>query len=369
MSTINASTFAAGNAKLTSTGFKLPAYASGSRPSGVEQGTMILNSDNGKIELWNGTSWVVIGGGLADGESEDRAFANLSDLPGGQSGIKKLYTTLNNQVAPFQIAVNFDVSGGPYYMASFIMPESVAWNTDSVNQVVGKGVYNNNNNTQSSTTRPARTGNMPYRGSSVRIGEVYTQNYINNVSNANDRGWYTGGAGYNTGWLGISYYNHATESAFTQAQITALRSICTQMAPQTPHTAMEIDAQGLGSQTNWYGSDFTGNIGGHANWIRDASNNIIRSTPSENRSDERGACWFWRPGFYQAELFGGGSFDYSPGNANSPNINNGLPASFIFPKDIKFSGTTGGGSAFGTAYHTDSGFTNVYNARNYFLAK
>ena len=73
--------------------------------------------------------------------------------------------------------------------------------------------------------------------------------------------------------------------------------------------------------------------------------------------------------FIKHHCYGGGSFDYSPGNANSPNINNGLPASFIFPKDIKFSGTTGGGSAFGTAYHVDSGFTNVYNSRNYFLAK
>ena len=40
-----------------------------------------------------------------------------------------------------------------------------------------------------------------------------------------------------------------------------------------------------------------------------------------------------------------------------------------FPKDIKSSGTTGGGSAFGTAYHVDGGFNNRYNSRNYFLTK
>ena len=368
MSTINASTFAAGNAKLTSTGMKLPSFSEASRPSGVETGTLILNSDNGKVQVWNGSSWVTVGGGLADGNSAETAFANLSDLPSGQSGIQKLYTTLGGAVGPFRVAVNFDVSGGPWYMTSFIMPDSVAWITDDVNATVGKGVYNNNNNTQSSTTRPARTGNMPYRGSSTRIGEVYTPNYINNVSNANNRGWYTGGAGYNTGWLNISYYNHGEEQAYTQAQLTALRNICTQMAPQTPHTAMEVDAQGLGSNTNWR-SDYTGNIGGHANWIRDYNNNVIRSTPSEQASDERGACWFWRPGFYQASLFGGGSFSYTPSGSNSPNINNGLDVSFIFPKDVKFSGTTGGGSAFGTAYHVDGGFNNRYNSRNYFLTK
>ena len=63
MSTLNASNFVAGNAKLTSTGVKLPAYAANSRPSSAELGTMILNQDTAKIELWNGTSWVVIGGG------------------------------------------------------------------------------------------------------------------------------------------------------------------------------------------------------------------------------------------------------------------------------------------------------------------
>ena len=369
MSTLNASNFVAGNAKLTSTGVKLPAYAANSKPSSAELGTMILNQDTAKIELWNGTGWVVIGGGLADGGGPDRAINNLSDLISGQSGIKTIWTTLNNQVPAFQIGVNFDVANGPWYMASFIMPDNSAWITDNVNATVAKGVYNNNNNTISSTTRPARTGTMPYRGSSIRLGEVYTPNYINNVSNADGRGWYTGGAGYNTGWNAISYYNHGTQAAFTSAQMTALRTLATEMAPQTPHTAMEVDAQNLGTSTNWR-ADYTGNIGGHANWIRDAAGNVVRTTPSEQASDERGACWYWRPGYYQAELFGGGSFAYTPGSSSGANnINNGLPTSFIFPADLKFSGTTGGGSAFGTAYHVDSGFINQYNSRNYFLFK
>ena len=215
MSTINASTFAAGNAKLTSSGMKLPSFSEASRPSGVETGTLILNSDNGKVQVWNGSSWVTVGGGLADGNTPESAFANLSDLPGGQSGIKKLYTTLGGAVGPFRMAINFDVSGGPWYMTSFIMPDNSAWITDDVNATVAKGVYNNNNNTISSTTRPARTGVMPYRGSSVRIGEVYTPDYINNVSNADARGWYLGGAGYNNGWNNISYYNHGEEQAYT----------------------------------------------------------------------------------------------------------------------------------------------------------
>ena len=147
MSTINASTFAAGNAKLTSSGMKLPSFSEASRPSGVETGTLILNSDNGKVQVWNGSSWVTVGGGLADGNTAETAFANLSDLPGGQSGIKKLYTTLNGAVGPFRVAVNFDVAGGPWYMTSFIMPDNSAWITDDVNATVAKGVYNNNNNT------------------------------------------------------------------------------------------------------------------------------------------------------------------------------------------------------------------------------
>ena len=64
MSTLNASNFVAGNAKLTSGGVKLPAYAANSKPSSSEVGTLILNQDTAKIELWNGTSGVVIGGGV-----------------------------------------------------------------------------------------------------------------------------------------------------------------------------------------------------------------------------------------------------------------------------------------------------------------
>ena len=111
MSTINASTFAAGNAKLTSSGMKLPSFSEASRPSGVETGTLILNSDNGKVQVWNGSSWVTVGGGLADGNTAETAFANLSDLPGGQSGIKKLYTTLNGAVAVSYTHLTLPTSG------------------------------------------------------------------------------------------------------------------------------------------------------------------------------------------------------------------------------------------------------------------
>ena len=372
MSQLNASNFVAGTTSVSTSGVSLPSFTAGNKPSNVPVGTMILNGDNGKIEVWNGFNWITIGGGFSDGSSEEKAFANLSDIPTNTyTGIQYLYTTLNNQVAPFQIAVNFDIANGPWYMASFVMPTEFAWNTDGVNSTVAAGVYNDNNSTHSSTTRPRRTGTIVSRGSNLRVGEIYTPQQVESVSDSNARGWYVGGSGYNTGFYAISYYNHASQTTFTSAQVTALRSIATSMAPQTPHTALEIDAQGLGAVSPWIGGNFTGNIGGHANWIRDANNVELRATPSENASDERGAAWYWRPGFYQAELFGGGSFDYAPGAASGivADINDGLPTSFILPTQIKFSGTTGGGSMFGTAYHTDTGWNNRWNDRNYFLFK
>ena len=346
-----------------SSGARVPIFSSTDRPQ-PEEGLTIWNSTLGVLEIASaGGDWVQIGnpaGSNVDGLTPASAFDSLDQVATLYTGQKTLYTTAGGAVPAFQVLVDFDVSGGPWYVMSFVMPSGFRWDTDDVNGTVAAGVYSEGNSTHSSTGRPGRTGNVPNMGTR-RVGEIYTTSYISGVSNSSARGWYPGGAGYNTGWLGISYFNHATTAEFTPEQVTALRAQVTKLSTYTPHCALEIDAQGLGSQTNWR-QDYTGNIGGHGNWLR-SGNQYMRSTPSENASDEVGAAWFWTHDTYQAELFGGGSFAYGVGGGTPT----GLPTGFVMPDAIKLSGTTGGGSMFGTPYINFGGFTNRLNNRNYFL--
>ena len=336
-------------------------------PTGLsagDAGSMVFDSSTGQLAFWDGTDWKLVkGGGTQDGLTADGAFSQLSDVADkGYTGIQTLYTTFNETVAPVEVQVNFSVPNGPWYMVSFAMPAGYRWDADNMNGTVGAGVYNNTNSTHSSTTRPRRTGTVPNMGTR-QVGEIYNVSQIESVSNAAARGWHVGGAGYNTGWKAIEYYNHGTQTNFSLSEITALRNIVTQLSSYTPHCGLEIDAQGLGSATNWR-QDYTGNIGGHGNWLR-IGNDYMRSTPSENASDERGVAFFWTHNSYQAELFGGGSLDYAVSGGTPA----GLPNGFILPDAVKFSGTTGGGSMFGTPYMNFSGFENRRNNRNYFLCK
>ena len=348
-----------------SDGATVPIFTAAERPI-PEEGLTIWNSTEGVLQIASSDgAWVSIGspaGSNVDGLTPASAFSTLDQVATLYTGTKTLYTTAGGGAPAFQVLVNFDVTGGPWYVMSFVMPSGYRWDTDGVNGTVAAGVYSDGNSTNSSTTRPARTGTVPNMGSR-RIGEIYTTSYISSVSNSTGRGWYAGGAGYNTGWLGIEYFNHATAANFTPSQAQALRNSVTELSNYTPHCGLEVDAQGLGSQTNWR-QDYTGNIGGHGNWLR-SGNQYMRSTPSENASDERGAAWFWTHNSYQAELYGGGSFDYAVGGGTP----SGLPAGFIMPDAVKLSGTTGGGSMFGTPYMSFAGFENRLNNRNYFLCK
>ena len=47
----------------------------------VGTGATIYNSDNEELETWNGSEWMVIGGGSApDGSSQDKAATNAAAI-------------------------------------------------------------------------------------------------------------------------------------------------------------------------------------------------------------------------------------------------------------------------------------------------
>ena len=79
MSQLNVGTVISGDANFASTGVKLPRFASNARPSGPSIGQVIYNSTDNKAEIWNGTTWKEVGGGLPTQSTATRGAYLVSD--------------------------------------------------------------------------------------------------------------------------------------------------------------------------------------------------------------------------------------------------------------------------------------------------
>ena len=73
---VNASTLDAAAA------LNFPSYTTGNRPStGIDTGATIYNSTDEKLQTWNGSEWMDIGGGSEpDGSSSDKAASSASAI-------------------------------------------------------------------------------------------------------------------------------------------------------------------------------------------------------------------------------------------------------------------------------------------------
>ena len=75
MSQINAGKF------IASTGVEFPSYTNNNKPTNLGTGATIYNSDNEELETWNGSEWMVIGGGSdPDGSSQDKAATSAAAI-------------------------------------------------------------------------------------------------------------------------------------------------------------------------------------------------------------------------------------------------------------------------------------------------
>ena len=75
MSQINAGKF------IASTGVEFPSYTESNKPTNLGTGATIYNSTNEELETWNGSEWMVIGGGSdPDGSSQDKAATNAAAI-------------------------------------------------------------------------------------------------------------------------------------------------------------------------------------------------------------------------------------------------------------------------------------------------
>lgn len=323
---------------------------------------------NGQTET---RSFNIIVNPYPDGTTAARAFSTLSDVSSiGYSGIQTLYTTLNGGTTAFQIDVDFDQSGGPWFVVSFNFPSSTnGANGCGWNRINNTAAFSSNSSTNhwlANSTRWNRTVNVGFG-----LGNDFQDKIWNGVRhastyNATTEGWYRyDQGGDNSSTFSINYYNHGTTGNFTSAQLTALRGVVTQLSSQTPHMGMECDAQGLGSNSNWNGAPITN--AGHSVWVQDASGNWLRGAPTETGSDETGTCYTWTHNSYNNFLWSGASsFAYTPSGGTITGL---YTSGLILPSGIQFRGSTGGSAGFGTPYVNTGGLRNLRNSRQFFLCK
>ena len=66
---------------IASTGIEFPSYTESNKPTTLGTGATIYNSTNEELETWNGSEWMVIGGGSQpDGSSQDKAATNAAAI-------------------------------------------------------------------------------------------------------------------------------------------------------------------------------------------------------------------------------------------------------------------------------------------------
>tara|TARA_B100001564_G_scaffold172830_1_gene145391 strand:+ start:758 stop:1645 length:888 start_codon:yes stop_codon:yes gene_type:complete len=66
---------------IASTGIEFPSYTESNKPTNLGTGATIYNSTNEELETWNGSEWMVIGGGSQpDGSSQDKAATNAAAI-------------------------------------------------------------------------------------------------------------------------------------------------------------------------------------------------------------------------------------------------------------------------------------------------
>ena len=64
-----------------STSIEFPSYTTNNRPTNLGTGATIYNSDNEELETWNGSEWMVIGGGSdPDGSSPEKAATSAAAI-------------------------------------------------------------------------------------------------------------------------------------------------------------------------------------------------------------------------------------------------------------------------------------------------
>ena len=93
MSQLTVGTVVTGNASLTTQGLKLPSFNNAGRPATPNVGQIIYNTDENKAQIWNGSEWDEVGGGIPEPANITRGSYLVSDGENGVFWACLLYTS------------------------------------------------------------------------------------------------------------------------------------------------------------------------------------------------------------------------------------------------------------------------------------
>ena len=310
-----------------------------------------------------------------DGSSSAKAFRTMSDIAGLYTGHQTLYTTLGGNTSAFQVKVDCSTTGGSWILVSFNFGTGGVTRNNCQDTMYGGS---NGTNTSYESGRLGKTLNLGLGEGSIDGNDIYGED-IDFGSNSMTAfgGVSVDSAPNNTAYVAIDYYNHGTQSNFTSAQMTAMRAFATSMYTSIPHVALSVDASDGGSGydfTTTYNSNTQANLG-HTTNLKNASSDILRPQVRKESDDEHWSAHIWTHNTWSALTTATGWRESlsTVGDPSSTGLGVGANG-FLFPKQINYQASTGGGANFGTPHleswsNGASGTGNILNNKTYFLVK
>ena len=243
MSQINAGKF------IASTGVEFPSYTDNNKPTNLGTGATIYNSDTEKLETWNGSEWMVIGGGSEpDGTSQEKAATSAAAIlqvnPSAPDGV---YWINLPTVGPKQIycALSSNHLGGGGWMLAWKCTRGSTFGYNS-NYWTSANVYNETS------------------GLNLNDGDHKNHAFNHYVANSIAAVF----PDLNNGGQSSVPYSAWTwkQSGVGQTALTRLQS--NQQLSSNPRGESSMSGSGFSNQNGyqWYGFNYTGNNNNRVRW-------------------------------------------------------------------------------------------------------
>ena len=243
MSQINAGKF------IASTGVEFPSYTDNNKPTNLGTGATIYNSDTEKLETWNGSEWMVIGGGSEpDGTSQEKAATSAAAIlqvnPSAPDGV---YWINLPTVGPKQIycALSSNHLGGGGWMLAWKCTRGSTFGYNS-NYWTSANVYNETSGLNLNDGDHKNHAFNHYVANS--IAAVFPDLNNGGQSSVPYSAWT---------WL---------QSGIGQTALTRLQS--NQQLSSNPRGESSMSGSGFSNQNGyqWYGFNYTGNNSNRVRW-------------------------------------------------------------------------------------------------------
>ena len=362
----------------------LPKGTTAQRPGTPEQGMIRFNTDYNWVEWYTGTKWVC----NHIGQTPSQAILDLDLLPpsfsGGNAYINPALATGTGD-NPFLVSLALDQDG-----TAFVRSRTGFTN----------GIISNNQTTTNCVDKVRSEGP---NGSDAYIGQFFGLGNVDIAYNGNGGSAVGRSTTYVTGdgnrrFQKIEYYNFATGSNFTSAEVNSMNEWSNTVSPYTYQIAVVTDDDNGGfdqfsSSTAYTSSSSSGSQGasqsislGHPVGIHkqgssgqingdDGTTNLGGMSAANNNTNgfflmsrsrwSSNAVLATRFNTTEQNLFG------KEGSARGQNVNlnfdqsETLPTDFILPDAVSLMIHTGGGNAWGYLTYTDS--KNNDSLENYIL--